>query len=151
MRAASSRLVWDGERLATDRGAIGRRFRADPRCFAGDPVAGAWAHVCALADDAARVPFDFTEVQQARRDALGWWIGLLGDSLVCLTSLAVDAVHYAGAVTVARDPALFASDPFARIFPGTIVRTDLFCAVAPPPGPVIERYSGVAWPGGRFA
>jgi hypothetical protein len=144
VRAASSRLVWDGERLATDRGAIGRRF-------AGDPVAGAWAHVCALADDAARVPFDFPEVQQARRDALGWWIGLLGDSLVCLTSLAVDAVHYAGAVTVARDPALFASDPFARIFPGTIVRTDLFCAVPPPPGPVIERYSGVAWPGGRFA
>ena len=151
MRAASSRLIWDGERLATDRGATGRRFRADPRCFAGDPVAGAWAHVCALADDAARVPFDFPEIQQARRDALGWWIGLLGDSLVCLTTLAVDAVHYAGAVTVARDPALFASDPFARIFPGTIVRTDLFCAVAPPPGPVIERYSGVAWPGGRFA
>ncbi len=151
MRAASSRLVWDGERLATDRGATGRRLRADPRCFAGDPVAGAWAHVCALADEGARVPFDFPEVQQARRDALGWWIALLGDSLVCLTTLAVNSVHYAGAVTVARDPSLFASDPFARVFPGTIVRTDLFCAVPPPPGPVIERYNGAAWPGGTFA
>lgn len=149
--AASSRLIWDGRRLATDRGASGRRVRADPRCLAGRPVHGAWAHVCALADAAARVPFDFTEVQQARRDALAWWIDLLGDSLVCLTTLAADPVHYAGAVTVARDPASFASDPFARIFPGTIVPTDLFCAVPPPPGPAIERYRGVAWPGGAFA
>jgi hypothetical protein len=96
--AASSRLIWDGRRLATDRGASGRRVRADPRCLAGRPVHGAWAHVCALADAAARVPFDFTEVQQARRDALAWWIDLLGDSLVCLTTLAADPVHYAGAV-----------------------------------------------------
>lgn len=44
----------------------------------------------------------------------------------------------------------FEQDPFARIFPGTIVRADLFSAVAPHPGPPIERYAGVAWPGGRF-
>jgi hypothetical protein len=30
------------------------------------------------------------------------------------------------------------------------VQTDLFCCVPPPPGPVIERYAGVAWPGGHF-
>ncbi len=31
------------------------------------------------------------------------------------------------------------------------MRTDLFREGAPPPGlPVVERYVGVAWPGGRF-
>jgi hypothetical protein len=146
----SSRLVWDGHALATGRDAPGRRFRADPRCLAGSPVAGAWAHVCALTDPAARLPFDDPAVQQARRDALAWWIPLLGDALVCITTLAVDAVDYGGAVTVARGPAAFGSDPFARIFPGTTVRTDAFARVPPPAGPVIERYSGVPWPGGAF-
>jgi hypothetical protein len=90
------------------------------------------------------------EVQQVRRDALAWWIPLLGDSLVCLTTLALDSVHYGGAITVATDPSRFGDDPFARIFRGTVVETELFAAVPPPPGPVEERYSGVAWPGGRF-
>jgi hypothetical protein len=54
-------------------------------------------------------------------------------------------------VTVTTDPRAFVDDPFARIFPGTVVRTDLFGLVPPPPGPVIERYSGAAWPGGSFA
>jgi hypothetical protein len=146
----SSRLVFDGTTLATELGAPGRRFRADPRCFAGEPV-HAYAHVCAEADAAALLPYDHPEVQQVRRDALAWWIPLLGDSLICLTTLAVDSVNYGGAITVATDPAFFASDPFARIFPGTIVETDLFCRVPPPPGPVVERYSGAAWPGGAFA
>jgi hypothetical protein len=106
--------------------------------------------VCALPDEDARLPFDFPEIQQVRRAALAWWIPLLGDSLVCVTTLALDPVNYGGAITVARDPALFDQDPFARIFPGTVVETDLFAAVDPPAGPVIERYSGVAWPGGRF-
>jgi hypothetical protein len=147
---SSSRLVWDGERLATARGAPGRRFRADPRCLAGEPVRGAYAHVCALAGDDARLPYDQPEVQGARRDALAWWIPYLGDNLVCLTTLALDPTNYGGAITVVREPVDFRLDPFARIFPGTLVRTDLFCEVAPPPGPVIERYRGVAWPGGRF-
>ena len=150
MSRGSSRLVWNGERLATDLHAAGRRFRVDPRCLSGDPVENAWAHVCALADDDARLPFDSPEIQQARRDALAWWIPLLADSFVCLTTLAVDSVNYGGAVTVARDPSFFRDDPFARIFPGTIVRTRLFSVTPPPPGPVIERYSGVAWPGGSF-
>ena len=110
----------------------------------------AWAHVCALADDAARLPFDTPEVQQARRDALAWWIPLLGDALVCLTTLALDSVSYGGSVTVATGPELFGHDPFARIFPGTVVETELFAPVAPPAGPAIERYRGVAWPGGSF-
>jgi hypothetical protein len=106
--------------------------------------------VCALTDDAAALRFDEPEVQQVRRDALAWWIPLLGDDLVCITTLALDASLYGGAITVARRPRWFADDPFARIFPATVVRTDLFSMVAPPPGPVVERYSGVAWPGGQF-
>jgi hypothetical protein len=57
-------------------------------------------------------------VQQARRDALAWWVPLLGDSLVCLSTFALDASRYGGAVTVVRDPARFACDPFGRLFPG---------------------------------
>jgi hypothetical protein len=148
-RAGSSRLVWDGERLDRAPGARGRRFRADPRCFAGEPVR-AWAHVCALPDERARLPFDDAAVQHARREALAWWIPLLGPSLVALTTLAVDSVHYGGAVTVASDPRWFALDPFARIFPGTTIETDLFGAVPPPAGPLVERTNGVAWPGGEF-
>jgi len=147
----SSRLCWDGERLSTALDAPGRRFRADPRCFAGEPVRGAWAHVCALANDAARVRFDEPEIQQVRRDALAWWLPLLGSTLVCVTTLALDASYYGGAVTVARSRDFFELDPFARIFPGSVVRSDLFCEVAPPVGPVIERYAGVAWPGGGFS
>jgi hypothetical protein len=144
------RVVFDGRRLSADPRAPGRRLRVDARCLDGEPVRGAFAHVCARADDAARLRYDEPEVQQARRDALAWWIPLLGDSLVCVTTLALDASHCAGAVTVARDPGLFADDPFARLFPGTVVATDLFCAVPPPPGPVIERYAGAPWPGGGF-
>jgi hypothetical protein len=43
---------------------------------------------------------------------------------------------------VATSPEAFASDPFARLFGGTVVRTDAFAAVPPPPGPVMERYAG---------
>jgi hypothetical protein len=98
----------------------------------------------------AALRFDEPEVQQARRDALAWWVPLLGDTFVCLTTFALDASRYGGALTVARDPECFASDPFARLFPGTVLETDLFTEVAPPAGPLIERYAGVPWPGGRF-
>jgi hypothetical protein len=143
-------LVFDGEELHADPRAPGRRMRVDARCLRGTPVRGAWAHVCALPDQGAALRYDEPEVQAARRDALAWWIPLLGESLVCLTTIALDASRYGGAITVARDPSRFGSDPFARIFPGTVVRTDLFCEVPPPGGPAIERYSGAPWPGGRF-
>jgi hypothetical protein len=143
-------VVFDGDGLSADPRAAGRRFRADPRCLDGSPVRGAYAHVCALTDRDAALPYDMPEVQQARRDALAWWIPMLGDSLVCLTTLALDAVRCGGAITVAHDPLAFDADPFARLFPATTVATDLFCEVPPPPGPPIERYAGVPWPGGRF-
>jgi hypothetical protein len=141
-------LWWDGERLSAERGA-GRRMRADARCLAGDGTS-AYAHVCALPEPAARLRYDEPEVQQARRDALAWFVPLLGGDFVCLTTLAVDASDTAGAITVARHPRHFADDPFARLFPGTIVETQLFNEVAPPVGPTIERYSGAPWPGGGF-
>jgi hypothetical protein len=122
----------------------------DSRCVEGEPVDGAFAHVCALADPGAALRYDEPEVQQARRAALAWWIPMLGDDLVCLSTFALDASRYGGALTVARDPFLFGDDPFLRLFPGTVVRTDLFCPVLPPPGPPIERYAGAPWPGGRF-
>jgi hypothetical protein len=145
-----ARVVFDGLGLSADPHAPGRRLRIDARCLAGPPVKGAYAHVCALTHDDATLRFDEPEVQQARRDALAWWIPLLGEALVCVSTFAIDASLCAGAVTVARDPTRFEDDPFARLFPGTVVRTDLFCAVSPPVGPVIERYSGAPWPGGAF-
>ncbi|HKF80744.1 MAG TPA: hypothetical protein VKB17_07955 [Thermoleophilaceae bacterium] len=143
-------VVFDGKRLSADPHADGRRLRVDARCLAGTPVEGAFAHVCALPQREAAVRYDEPEVQQARRDALEWWIPMLGDRLVCLSTFAVDASLCGGAVTVARDAALFEYDPFARLFPETVVATDDFCEVPPPPGPVIERYAGSPWPGGGF-
>jgi len=143
-------LSFDGKRLSAGGRGPGRRLRVDARCLDGEPVRDAFAHVCALSDENAALRFDEPEVQQARRDALGWWIPLLGDDLICLSTFALDASRCAGAVTVARSPAQFEHDPFARLFPATTVRTDFFCPVPAPPGPVIERYSGAPWPGGSF-
>jgi hypothetical protein len=145
----SSTITWDGASLRRGVGAPGRRLRADPRCFEGEPI-DAFAHVCALPDELARLPYDQPEIQQVRRDALAWWIPLLGDELVCVTTLAVDSVNYGGAITVAMSARWFELDPFARIFPGTIVQTSHFSRVAPPAGPIVERKRGVAWPGGRM-
>jgi hypothetical protein len=143
-------VVFDGEGLSADPRSPGRRLRIDARCLDGEPVPGAYAHVCALPDREAALRFDEPEVQQVRRDALEWWIPMLGDEFVCLSTFALDASRYGGAVTVARSAGHFDADPFARLFPGTVVETDLFCEVPPPPGPVIERYAGAPWPAGRF-
>jgi hypothetical protein len=143
-------IVFDGERLSANPRDRGRRLRVDGRCLEGQPVAGAWAHVCALPDREAALRFDEPEVQQVRRDALAWWVPLLGRSYVCTSTFAIDASRCGGAITVARDPTRFHHDPFARLFPGTVLQTDLFCEVPPPAGPPIERYAGAPWPGGRF-
>ena len=143
-------VVFDGTGLRLHPRAPGRRLRIDSRCVEGTPVPGAYAHVCALPDRAAALRYDEPEVQQVRRDALAWWVPMLGDDLVCLSTFALDASRCAGAITVARDPAWFADDPFVRLCPGTVVRSDVFCPVPPPAGPPIERYAGAPWPGGRF-
>jgi len=122
----------------------------DRLCLEGEPARGALAHVCALPDEDATVPFDDPVVQGVRQDAMAWWIPLLGSSLVCLTTLAVDESRCAGAITVVTDDRHLGDDPFLRLFGGTVVKTDLFSYVAPPPGPVLERYRGAPWPGGSF-
>lgn len=144
----ATRLFFDGSELSTT--GPGREFQIDRRCLEGVPVDGAYVHVCAIADPAAKLAFDTPEVQQVRRDALAWWIPLLGESLICLSTFALDESTYGGAITVTREPVDWSSDPFARIFAGTVVRSDLFCEVPAPAGPVVERYAGVAWPGGSF-
>ncbi len=143
-------ISFDGRALHKGPG-HGRPFMVDSRCLKGERVKGAYAHVCALTDTDARLPYDQPEVQGVRRDALAWWIPLLGDMLVCLTTLAVNEAHYGGAITVTSQPARLSDDPFARLFPPTLIHTDIFCPVPPPPGPMLERYAGVAWPGGTFA
>lgn len=62
-------IVFDGERLSTDPDAEGRRLLIDDRCLRGEPVARAYAHVCALVDGEAKMRFDEPEVQQAARRA----------------------------------------------------------------------------------
>ena len=130
--AGAAHLAFDGANLHSGTGP-GRRFMIDARCLRGEPVHGAFAHVCALPDAAAALAYDQPEIQQVRRDALAWWIALLGDALVCLTTLALDEAHYGGAITVTREPVRWQDDPFARIFPGTVVRSDLFCPSRRPP------------------
>ena len=142
---------FDGERLSDDPHGPGRRLRIDARCVGGERVDGAYAHVCALTDPDAALRYDEPEVQQARRDTLAWWIPMLGDDLVCISTFSLDESRCAGAVTVATEPRLFDQDPFARLFPATTVRADFFSRVPAPPGPVIERYRGVPWPAGSFA
>jgi hypothetical protein len=147
--SAYGELFWDGSDLTLAPGR-GRRLGLDRRCVEGEGMPGCFAHVCALPDESARIPFDQPEVQAARRDALAWWIPLLGDALVCVSTFSVDSVHCAGAVTVALRADRFGDDPFARLFPGTVVRTALFAVVPPPAGPIMERIAGAPWPGGRF-
>jgi hypothetical protein len=63
-------VVFDGRSLSLDPHTPGRRLRIDSRCVDGEPVRGAYAHVCALTDPGAALRYDEPEVQQARRDAL---------------------------------------------------------------------------------
>lgn len=145
------RVVFDGSSISLDPGASGRTFFADGRCFEGSPEPRAWASVCASTDSGAALPFDAPEVQQARRDALAWWLPLLGGDLVCVTTLALDGVRYGGAITVVRSDRDLSADPFARLFASTLIDVSgTFAVVDPPLGPVIERYAGHPWPGGGF-
>lgn len=103
-------LFFDGVALSREEGA-GRRGVADRACLEGEPVHGAVAHICALPDEDATVPFDDPSVQGARQDALAWWIPLLRPTLVCLTTLGVDESRCAGAMTVVTDDRHLAEDP----------------------------------------
>jgi hypothetical protein len=137
----------EGSTLVLD---SGLRVVPDRRTIRGTSER-ALAHVCAARHRDEAPPYDDPAVQQARRDALAWWVPELADQLVCVTTLALDSVRCAGAITVVRSASVrFDDDPFARLFPGELVECDLFCPVDPPVGPVMERYAGAAWPGGSF-
>lgn len=135
--------------ITVGRGA-GLQAMIDPRCLEGTPVAGATATVCVAASATQALRFDEPEVQQARRDFMEHRATFLGEDLVCVTTLALDESRCAGAITVTRGPVTGRDDPFARLFRPRAFSTDAFCVVAPPAGPVVERYVGVPWPGGRF-
>jgi hypothetical protein len=88
-------------------------------------------------------------VAQARRAILA------GPPLRAVSTLLSDASHFEGSIVVAQAGAAAraADDPFARIFPARVLHVDpgLLGAVAPPAGPVIERYgSAQPWPWDRF-
>ena len=97
-----------------------------------------------------RLAFDDLAVQQARRDVLA------RPPFDALSTLLSDASHFEGSITVARGDAQIRrlrDDPFARIFAQRVLAVDagLFGSVAPPAGPVIERYgSAQPWPWDRY-
>jgi hypothetical protein len=94
---------------------------------------------------------DDPAVQQARRVVLAD-----PDPADVVTTLLVDASHFAGSLTARRGPRaadLLRDDPFARIWPARRLEVGpgLLGTVLPPAGPGIERHgSDVPWPGGRF-
>lgn len=116
-----------------------------------DPAGAAATASVVHAPPGANLLFDDLAVQQARRDVLA---RLPFDGV---TTLLRDSSHFAGAITVARGPeqlARLADDPFARLFPATVVDVPagLLGTLPPPAGPTIERYgSANPWPWDRFS
>ena len=136
--------VWTG-RVKPVRHAL----RMDARLL--DPAGAAAVVSLVLAPAGVRLAFDDPAVQQARRAILA------GPPFRAVSTLLSDASHFEGSVVVTDDDgtaaARLAADPFARIFPAIVlhVGAGLFGSVAPPAGPVIERYgSAEPWPRDRF-
>jgi hypothetical protein len=71
-----------------------------------------------------------------------------------VSTLASDAVHFAGAVTGIEQPwpGWWDDDPFAAIFPARRLMVDegMFGRTPLPAGPVHQRYGGAPWPVDRF-
>ena len=124
-------------------------LRVDERLI--DPRgAPAWISLV-LAPPGLRLPFDDLAVQQARR------LVLSRQPLAAVSTLLRDDSHFEGAITVARsadDERWLREDPFARIFPGTLLAVEegILGSVPAPTGPTIERYgSGNPWPWDSFS
>ena len=124
--------------------------RADPRIV--DP-GGAAASISLVLPERDEMPvFDDPAVQGARR-------AILADAEPAdlVTTLLVDASHFAGSLTARRGPDALSrlrDDPFLRVWKGRLLLAEagLLGTMAAPPGPVIERHgSDVPWPGGMFA
>ena len=123
-------------------GALGIDTRAiDP---GGKP---AWISL-ALAPERVRVLFDDPAVCQAMRMVLS---DPHGD---VMSTLVRDPSTIGGAFTATHSPTPegLADDPFARIFPRTLLRVDAgFVGNMPAPaGPGVQRYAGAPWPWDHF-
>lgn len=123
-------------------GALGIDARAvDPL---GEP---AWISL-ALAPERLRVLFDDPAVCQAMR------VVLAGPPVDVMSTLVRDPSTIGGAFTAthASTPDGLADDPFARIFPRTVLSVDAgFVGTMPAPaGPGVQRYAGAPWPWHHF-
>ena len=124
-------------------------MRVDERLI--DSQGGAAWISLVLPPPGVRLAFDDLAVQQARR------LVLLHPFPAAVSTLLRDDSHFEGAITVARsagDKQRLRDDPFARIFPPTLLAVDagIVGALPPPTGPTIERYgSGNPWPWDQFS
>jgi hypothetical protein len=121
--------------------------RVDDRLVDPDGEPG-WVSLV-LPPDGVRLAFDDLAVQQARRRVLA------EPPQDAVSTLMRDASHFEGAITIARGVgvARLADDPFARIFPASILRIGpgVLGVTTAPAGPTIERYgSANPWPWDRF-
>lgn len=122
--------------------------RVDPRAI--DPSGEPMLVSLVLAGDDLALDFDDPAVVGATQATLR----LVPADVI--TTFVSQGYRFAGALTGVRDPTRqwrLEADPFARIFPGRIVRVGpgLLAAVPPPTGPVTQRYgSGNPWPWDRF-
>jgi hypothetical protein len=134
--------VW---RQGAKRSRQGRRIDARAIDVSGEE---AWVSLV-LAPDGVSLDFDDAAVVGATRGALAqpWSAGVL-------STLVVEEMRFAGAVTAVRDtPRRLADDPFAQLFPARILRVDagLLGTMPAPVGPGTQRYgAGNPWPWDRF-
>jgi len=148
--AAGARPVAGGAECVLAAWPPGRRpvagaVRMDARVIDPDG-APAWVSLVLLPRDRSPL-FDDPAVSGALRRVLA------GPPPNAVSTFVRDASHFSGAVTVRRErPGELRDDPFAWVGPARLfsVEAGLFGRSAPPPGPVIQRYSGEPWPVAGF-
>lgn len=123
-----------------------RALRVDARLVAGGSDA-TWVSWCRFPYDAS-LPFDDPAVAHALRRRLEQrWP-------VAVSTALVDWSRIAGTITVGRTAHEAGADPFAAVFPRTVLRVEpgTFGAIPAPTGPGITRYgSGNPWPWDVYA
>lgn len=149
--AAASATTVDGDPFGvlaawpSGRKPVADAVRMDARVV--DPTgSAAWVSLVRIARDRAPL-FDDPSVTGALRAVLS------GRRLDAVTTFVRDSSHFAGSLSVSRtDLGLLRDDPFARIRPASLLRVEsgLLASVAPPPGPVTQRYAGQPWPAAGF-